>query len=120
MMYPLYELEQLEKWLEMKIQTLEAAGGDPLEYSEVNLTKSILKFVKFMASQQRNEQLDYSVAAYQYGIGMPHHAPAVRYGSNTATPVVAETICPTCKSMYPYQTHCVHAASSTSTPNTNE
>lgn len=120
MMYPLYELEQLEKWLEMKIQTLEATGGNPLEYSEVNLTKSILKFVKFMAAQQRNEQLDYSVAAYQYGIGMPHHAPAVRYGSNTTAPVVAQTICSTCKSMYPHHTHCIHNASSTSTSNTNK
>jgi hypothetical protein len=103
-MYPLYELEQLEKWLEMKIQTLEASGGNPLEYSEVNLTKSILKFVKFMASQQRNEQLDYSVASYQYGIGMQQHAPAVRYGSNTTAPIAttlqqSSHVCDACKNI---------------------
>lgn len=115
MMYPLYELEQLEKWLEMKIQSLEAAGGNPLEYSEVNLTKSILKFVKFMSSEQRNKQLDHSAALYEYGIspyGVP--SPATRYGSNTATPVT-QTICAHCKTMYPQQTHCVHCASSVST-----
>lgn len=114
MMYPLYELEQLEKWLETKIQSLEAAGGNPLEYSEVNLTKSILKFVKFMASQQRNEQLDQSVSMYQYGIPYGVPTPTTRYGSNTTT-TTAETICTHCKTMYPQQTHCAHCASSVST-----
>ena len=110
-MYPIFELEQLEKWLEMKIQSLEAAGGNPVEYSEVNLTKSILKFVKFMASEQRNKQLDHSAALYEYGIapyGIP--TPVTRYGGTTSP-----TICTHCKTMNPQDTHCVHCTSSVST-----
>ena len=102
MMYPVYELEQLEKWLETKIQSLEASCGNPLEYSEVNLTKSILKFVKFMSMSQRQTQLDDNLSLYQYGMQMPR--PTVRYGDNTTS----ETICPTCKAQCATSTHCVH------------
>lgn len=107
MMYPLYELEQLEKWLETKIQTLEASGGNPVEYTEVNLTKSILKFVKFMVINQKETQLDHSVSLYQYGMQVPR--PTVRYGDNTTS----DTICPTCKAQCATSTHCVHRAVST-------
>lgn len=103
--YPIFELELLEQWLEMKLRTLDgkASNDNPLEYSEANLSKAILKFVKFMASEQRDRQSSSLLSTYEYGL--PYYTPTtVTTSNNTPT----ETICPMCKSQSPGATHCVH------------
>jgi hypothetical protein len=109
--YPIFELELLEQWLEMKLRTLDGkvSSDNPLEYSEANLSKAILKFVKFMAAEQRDKQSSKLMSTYEYGL--PYYAPTVTTpvapaGGTSAT----ETICPMCKSQSPGATHCVHRA----------
>lgn len=114
--YPIFELELLEQWLETKVRTLDAktSSDDPLEYSEANLTKAILKFVKFMVMEQKDKQTDCALRAYDYGL--PYYSPPnpsctstyVKTTTNTSDDSATETICPTCRTQAPGATHCVH------------
>lgn len=102
--YPIFELELLEQWLETKVRSLDTktSNSDPLEYSEANLTKSILKFVKFLVMEQKDKQTTYAMQAYDYGL--PYYSPPTTH----TTPSATETICPACRSQAPGATHCVH------------
>lgn len=114
-MYPIFELELLEQWLEMKIKSLDtkASCDDPLQYSEANLTRAILKFVKFMAAEHRDKQ-ETNAAMTMYDYGLPYYSATsvppnrVTVTPGSGTPSSTETICTTCKAQSPGATHCVH------------
>lgn len=116
-LYPIFELELLEQWLETKVRSLDtkATNNDPLEYSEMNLTKAILKFVKFMVMEQKDRQTDSALHVYDYGL--PYYSSPTSYKTTTVKTTTStsvdsatETICATCRAQAPGATHCVHRA----------
>lgn len=102
------ELDLLTRWLNTKLDNIPNTTVMENVYSEANLTKKILQFVKHLVEKERMDQLKQAHEVYSYGYNIgPHSAPSpyqMTYADNTSS----ADICPTCKAQNPQHSRCIH------------
>ena len=103
-----HELETLEVWLQQKINSIPTnPANTPEKYGEVNLSKAILKFIKYMVQEERNRKTQQNLDnIYNQGYNISPSQP-VQYNS-VANASSIDTICQSCKTKNSLSTHCIH------------
>lgn len=108
--YTKQDLEMLENWIQKKLVSMDTTNNTTpsYEYSEVNLSRAILKFVQHLVQQERNKISYYTpytpdpyVPGYNLGVTSPSYS-TYTVSDNT------KTICDQCQAKNPSATHCVH------------
>lgn len=90
--YTPHELETLEKWLQQKISSIPTNPANSAEqYGEVNLSKSVLKFIKYLVQQELQKTIQQNIDSlytYGYNIGPSQQV----YNAHTIQPSASSGI----------------------------
>jgi hypothetical protein len=101
------EINRIESWILKKCESL--PKSDDLSFSDANLSRGIFQLLLVLLEEKRQQCYSYDPYHYHANnhgnhlLGYPAH-PVYTYADKTTS----ETICPTCKSQNPQNTHCIH------------